>query len=138
MNKIFKEFQSLLLDNESLELEIIGLSVFPRAIAVCLAPTEASYETIIKLRQLIYQNEQIIRLGIEQQYDFAAHVTLGYFNKIEDNIDLAKVESIIKEINDLWIENPAPIFKLKQFELRKFTDMVNYIRQPEWATIKMN
>lgn len=138
MAKIFQEYESSLVNNQSLELEVIGLSIFPRAVAVCLAPTESSYEPIIKLRQLIYQNEQIINLGIEQQYDFSAHVTLGYFDKIDDNLDLDKIESIVKEINDLCLENTAPIFKLKEFELRKFTNMVNYIREPEWATIKLN
>lgn len=136
--KIFKEYEYSIPNDQPLELEVIGLSIFPRAIAVCLAPTEASYEPIIKLRQLIYQNEQIINLGIGQHYDFIAHVTLGYFDKIDENIDLNNIESIIKEVNDLWLENTAPIFILKEFELRKFTDMINYIRQPEWATIKLN
>ncbi|BAQ65472.1 hypothetical protein [Geminocystis sp. NIES-3709] len=138
MSKIFKEYEFSLGDIQSLELEVLGISIFPRAITVCLAPSENSYEPIIKLRQLIYQNEQIMKLGIEQHYDFAAHVTLGYFHKVDENIDLDKIESIIKEINDLWIENPAPTFNLKQFELRKFTDMINYIREPDWATIKLN
>lgn len=138
MAKIFEEYQSSIATNESLALEVIGLSIFPRAIAVCLAPTEASYQPIIKLRQLIYQNEQIMKLGIGQHYDFAAHITLGYFDKIDENIDLDKVESIIKEVNDLWIENSANIFQLKQFDLRKFTNMINYIRKPEWASITLN
>lgn len=138
MAKIFDEYKSFLTKVSILELEVLGLSIFPRAIAVCLSPTEASYEPIIKLRQLIYQNEEIIKLGIEQQYDFAAHVTLGYFDKIDGDIDLEKVESVIKEVNDLWIENPAHLFQLKQFELRKFTDMINYHRQPEWATINID
>lgn len=138
MDKIFEEYKSFVTEIPILELEVLGLSIFPRAIAVCLSPTEASYEPIIKLRQLIYQNEEIMNLGIEQQYDFAAHVTLGYFDKIDGDIDLEKVESVIKEVNDLWIENPAHLFQLKQFELRKFTDMINYNRQPEWATIKLN
>jgi len=136
--KIFKEYQSLIPKNQSLELEIIGLSIFPRAIAVCLVPTESSYELIIKLRQLIYQNEEIINLGIEQHYDFAAHVTLGYFNQIDDNINSEKIESIIKEINYLLIDDCTPIFKLKEFEIRKFTNMINYTRQPQWATVKLN
>ncbi len=135
---IFKQYQQTLSDINTLKLEVLGLSIFPRAIALCLAPTEESYEPIIKLRQLIYQNEQIIKLGIDQQYDFAAHVTLGYFDKIDGNIDLENVESIIKEVNDHWIETPPPIFNLQDFELRKFTDMINYIREPEWATIQLN
>ncbi|MGI0480710.1 DUF1868 domain-containing protein [Geminocystis sp. CENA526] len=139
IGKIFSEYNNAITKTESLELclEVIGLSIFPRAIALCLAPTENSYEPIIQLRQLIYQNEQIIKLGIEQQYDFVAHITLGYFNKIDENIDLNKVESVIKEVNDLWIEKSDHLFELKQFELRKFTNMINFIRQPEWATITL-
>lgn len=141
MSKIFQEYKKSIVEIsciDKLELEVIGLSVFPRAIAICLAPTESSYEPIIKLRQLIYQNEEIIKLGIEQQYDFSAHVTLGYFDKIDDNIDIEKIESIIKNVNDLLLENTAPIFDLQQFELRKFTDMINYIREAEWATFKLS
>ena len=137
MGKIFAESENILTGVDSLDLEVIGISIFPRAIAVCFIPTEASYEKLIKLRQLIYQNKQIINLGIEQQYDFVGHVTLGYFNEIPEDLDYEKVESIVKTVNQEWITNDLPMFNIKQWELRKFSDMLTYTRQPEWASIKL-
>ena len=137
IDKIFANSNEILTGVESLDLEVVGLSIFPRAIAVCFIPTEASYEKLIKLRQLIYQNKQIINLGIEQQYDFVGHVTLGYFNEIPEDLDYEKVESIVKTVNQEWITNDLPMFNIKQWELRKFSDMLTYTRQPEWASIKL-
>lgn len=136
MNKIFHEYLQLNSNLPTLELEFLGISIFPRAIAVCLAPTENSYEPIIKLRTLIYQNEQIINLGIEQQYDFVAHITLGYFSEI-DNIDREQIELKITEINDKLVAKDIPVFELNHWELRKFTDMTNFIREENWGSIKI-
>ena len=137
INKIFAESEKKLAKVDSLDLEVVGISIFPRAIAVCFIPTEESYELLIKLRQLIYQNEQIINLGIEQQYDFVGHVTLGYFDEIPEDLDYEKVALIIKNVNNKWIANDLPMFNIKQWELRKFTDMVTYIYQPEWPQVKL-
>lgn len=137
ISHIFQQYNNTVTLNNPLELEVLGLSIFPRAIAVCLAPTEASYEAIIKLRQLIYQDEQIIKLGIEQQYEFAAHVTLGYFGEVDENLNLEQVKSLLINISDQWLEEVPPLFQIKNIELRKFNDMVTYIRQPDWATITL-
>ena len=137
ISHIFKQYQELIPELNTLELEVLGLSVFPRAIAICLAPTEASYEPIIKLRQLIYQDEQIIKLGIEQQYDFVAHISLGYFGEIEPDLDLTKVQSALTTINDQWLNEAPPLFQLKTIELRKFNDMITYIRKSDWASIQL-
>lgn len=137
IDKIFREYQQLNSNLPTLELEVLGISIFPRAIAVCLAPTENSYDPIVKLRTLIYQNEQIIKLGIEQQYDFVGHITLGYFDKIEDNGDRDQIELKITEINDQLVAKNLPVFKLNQWELRKFTDMTNFIREENWGSIKI-
>ncbi len=136
IGKIFEESQKLP-PPESLELELLGISIFPRAIAVCLAPTEASYNYIIEIRKMIYQNEQIIKLGIEQQYEFAAHITLGYFGKSSKEFNVEEVEQKIVKINDELAEKKLPPFRLKQWELRKFTDMTNYIREEDWARIRL-
>lgn len=138
IEKIFQEYLRSHPNLPVLELELLGLSIFPRAIAVCLAPTEQSYDPIVKLRTLIYQNEQIIKLGIEQQYDFVGHITLGYFDKIDDNCAPDKIELIITEINDKLVAKNVPMFQLNQWELRKFTDMTNFIREDNWAIIKID
>jgi len=137
IDKIFQEYLQLNPNIPTLELDVLGISIFPRAIALCLAPTENSYDPIIRLRTLIYQNEQIIKLGIEQQYDFVGHITLGYFDKIEDNCDRDQIELKITEINDQLVAKNLPVFKLNEWQLRKFTDMTNFIREENWASIKV-
>lgn len=137
ISNIFAKSEVIVANVDSLDLEVLGISIFPRAIAVCFIPTEESYEILIKLRQLIYQNEQIINLGIEQQYDFVGHLTLGYFDDIPEDLDYEKVESIIKNANNQWIANDLPMFNIKQWELRKFSDMVTYIYKPELPQIKL-
>jgi hypothetical protein len=89
------------------------------------------------LRQLIYQDEKIIKLGIEQQYDYVAHVTLGYFGEIDSNLELNNIQSALSKINDQWLEESPLLFQLKNIELRKFNDMITYIRQPNWPTINL-
>jgi hypothetical protein len=133
---IFKNYQESLVDNNSLELELLGLSIFPRAITVCLVPTEASYQKIVDLQREIYQNKGIIKLGIEQQYNFTAHITLGYFGNINSNISVDKIQNLLMSLNDQWLENQPPIFFINQVELRKFEDMMIYKRQPDWPVIK--
>lgn len=133
---IFENYQNSSVKNNYLELELLGLSVFPRAITVCLAPTESSYQKVIELRRKIYQNRSIIKLGIEQQYNFIAHVTLGYFGEIKSDLNLNNIQNILTSINDEWLENEPPICSIKQVELRKFENMINYTREENWATIQ--
>ncbi|WP_241735296.1 DUF1868 domain-containing protein [Cyanobacterium stanieri] len=137
IENIFKDYKTVYKESKPFEFDVLGISIFPRAIAVCLAPTEKFYESIIKLRQLIYQDEEIVDLGIEQNYEFAAHVTLGYFGDVSDDFDYHKVQSVVTEINDQWLENSPSNFIVEQFELRKFTDMTNFIRQDDWAMMKL-
>jgi hypothetical protein len=133
---IFQQYQESLAANNSLELDLLGLSIFTRAVAVCLAPTETGYQQIVELRRQIYQNQKIINLGIEQQYHFTAHITLGYFGEISSQKTDDKVEDILTSINEQWLEKQPPIFTIHQLEIRKFDDMMSYYRQPDWPVIK--
>ncbi len=134
---IFQEYQQKVIQLKPLEFEILGLSVFPRAISVCLSPTEESYAPIVKLRQLIYQDEKIVNIGIEQNYEFVAHITIGYFGKIDESLNLKQVELAIKKINEQWLDNAPAIFTVNKLELRKFTDMNTYIRENNWAFLHL-
>lgn len=133
---IFKSYQESLTSRDTLTLELLGLSIFPRAIVVCLAPSEASYQKITDLRREIYQNEGIVRLGIEQNYDFLAHITLGYFGEIDSDLNLDNVQNTLARINDEWLDNQPPVFKVNRAELRKFEDMTSYDRKPDWPIIQ--
>lgn len=137
IESIFKDYKTIYKELKAYEFDVLGISIFPRAIAVCLAPKEECYESVVKLRKLIYQDEQIVDLGIEQNYEFAAHVTLGYFGNVSDDFDQDKIKSVVTKINDQWLESSPSSFTVEQFELRKFTDMTNFIRQDDWAVIKL-
>lgn len=115
---------------------VLGLMVRTRAIAVCLAPMdENSYKQILEFRRSIYQNPDLIALGIEQQYHFTAHVTLAYFGDIGSGLDRDRFCSLLSELNDQWLDAPQEI-GIHRVELRKFDDMTRYYRQPNWPVLE--
>ncbi len=131
----FQEYQSES-NHEPLTWQLWGIITRPRAIMACLVPKDqASYEAVIGLRRSLYQNSGLIGLGIEQQYDLTAHITLGYFGQIPDSLNRDRLCIILSQINDRLIERELPKFTIKQAELRKFEDMVQYSREADWAIV---
>jgi hypothetical protein len=121
-----------------IRLSVLGVMVMPRAIGVCLVPQErSSYEQIINLRRALYQNPQLISLGIEQNYHLTAHITLGYFGEVTPDLNRASLVEMITDLNQKWLGN-LPEFIVHRAELRKFDDMTRYYRQPEWAAINFS
>lgn len=112
-----------------------GLIVMPRAIGVALVPRNASdYEQIINFRRLVYQNPQLVGLGIEQHYHFTAHITLGYFRTIPANFNRDRFVDLLDQLNQTWLDQTLE-FTIHRAELRKFDDMSHFYRQPDWATL---
>ncbi|MBD2775733.1 DUF1868 domain-containing protein [Iningainema tapete] len=133
--QIFQECQQSMTQASPIRWQMLGLIVMPRAIGVCLVPQdESSYEQIVNLRRTIYQNPQLIALGIEQHYHFTAHVTLGYFGKIASSLDRDRLCGILSDLNQQWLLNPLP-FAINSAELRKFDDMTRYYREPDWPRL---
>lgn len=121
-------------EGKPLQFQPLGLMVMPRAIAVCLAPTdEHSYDRVLKLRRAIFQNSDLIGLGIEQQYYFTPHITLGYFGSIPSPEALVKLADRFVQLNQQWLEQEPQTFLVEQAELRKFDDMTRYYHEPDWA-----
>lgn len=117
--------------------QLLGLMIRPRAIAVCLAPKdEQSYRRTLECRRLIYQNQGLIALGIEQQYHFTAHVTLGYFGEIPANLDRDRLSNTLSTVNEQTFVEDAQTFYIQRAELRKFDDMMRYYRQPDWPVLE--
>ena len=115
---------------------VLGFMVMTRAIGVCVAPTdENSYKQILELRRSIYQNPDLIALGIEQQYHFTAHITLAYFGDIGPNLDRARLCAVMSELNEQWLDTPQEL-RVHRAELRKFDDMTSYLRQPDWPVFE--
>ncbi len=131
----FQDYQSDAI-NEPLTWQLWGVITRPRAIMACLVPKDqASYEAVVKLRRALYQNSGLIALGIEQQYDLTAHITLGYFDQIPEGLNRDRLCITLSQINDRLVESELTKFTIKQAQLRKFEDMVKYNREADWAIV---
>ena len=131
----FQEYQAESAQN-NLTWQLWGVVVRPRAIMACLVPKDqVSYQAVVKLRRSLYQNAGLINLGIEQQYDLTAHITLGYFDRIPDNLNRDRLCIMLSQINDRLVESKLAEFSLKEAQLRKFENMFDYHRQPDWAVV---
>jgi hypothetical protein len=132
----FQEYQQLMTKgSDPISWQMLGLIVMPRAVGVCLVPkNKRSYEEIIQFRRIIYQNRTLMGLGIEQHYHFTAHVTLGYFGEIPSELDRVNLSQMFSDFNQsLLLSNPE--LAIKKVELRKFDDMTDYYRQPDWPSL---
>jgi hypothetical protein len=117
--------------------QIMGVMLRPRAIAISLVPAdEESYDRVLAFRRSVYQNPGLMNLGVEQQYHFTAHITIAYFGNVQQDFDKAGFSTLLQDINFQWIDHPQ-MMEISQVELRKFTDMTKYERQPDWPAIKL-
>ncbi|WP_017306921.1 hypothetical protein [Spirulina subsalsa] len=134
----FQQYQDHLTDTTPLTFQLVGVIMRPRAIAVGLIPqNETSHEKLRALRRSLYQNAELIGLGIEQQYRFTAHITLCYFNEIPPSLDRDRLCEILVNFNDRWIGTDPQVFALEQAELQHFEDMTRYSRKPHFPTVKL-
>jgi hypothetical protein len=133
----FKQCASQLSQNQPIQIQALGLILRPRAIMVGVVPqTEQGYDRILQLRRALYQNSGLIALGIEQQYDFTGHVTLGYFDKVSSDLDRDRLASILDSINERWLETEMPSPSIPGVWLYKFDDMNHFYREPDWPELK--
>ncbi|HEY9645705.1 MAG TPA: hypothetical protein V6C88_05005 [Chroococcidiopsis sp.] len=117
--------------------QIMGLVLMPRALGVCLAPKdEDSYNRLLHLRRAIYQQPELFALGVEQQYHFTAHITLGYFGEGMAQLDRDAFSETINALNLSWLDlEMRQPFLVHRAELRKFDDMTRYYREPDWPAL---
>jgi hypothetical protein len=133
----FKIYQNSIVESQPIRWQVMGLTVRPRAIEVSLVPKdEYSYDRIIAFRRAIYQSSSLISLGIEQQYYFTAHTTLAYFANVNREIDRSRLSDTLQSYNMHWLDHPQEII-LAQGQLRKFTDMSTYERQPNFPIVEL-
>jgi hypothetical protein len=131
------QYKSSAVEPKTIRLQMFGLSIFPRALTVCLVPNnDQGYKQIVDIRRSIYQNRGLIGLGVEQQYDFTGHLTLGYFGAISPELDLGNLAETLTQLNDSWLENEPPTLTINRVELRYFADMTAYNRKPDWPGIE--
>ena len=117
-----------------IQLKVLGFLVMTRAIAVALAPnTEADYQHILDLRRAVYQHPPLLGLGVEQQYHFTGHITLGYFTQVPEGLDLDLLSRHLDRLNNEFLDG-FPEFLLERVELRKFDNMTDFKRLDNWPT----
>ena len=134
--EIFQQSQALT-EQQGIQLQILGLMLMPRAIAVCVVPTEEQgYDRLLKFRRAIYQNRDLIGLGVEQQYYFTPHITLGYFGDVPTEADFAQLSHQFENLNQQWLNKDPQTFWVHQAELRKFDNMTHFYRQADWAALQ--
>ncbi len=134
--QIFQECQSIG-EDKPIPFQVLGLMLMPRSIGACLAPIdEISYARILKFRRAIYQNHSLMGLGIEQQYYFTPHITLGYFGSVPSSEKCSQLIDRLAQFNQRWQTETPQVFKVHQVELYKFDDMSHYYREKDWATFK--
>jgi len=133
----FQQYKEFISGKNHPTWQLWGVIARPRAIMACLVPKDQeSYDSVVQLRRCLYQNSGLIGLGIEQQYDLTAHITLGYFDRIPPGLNRDRLCIALSQINDRLLESELPVLNVKEAQLRKFEDMINYHRQPDWATVK--
>lgn len=134
----FQKSETVVQAEHPIYWQVIGLFLRTRALGVCLVPKdEESYERVLQLRRILYQSPDLIALGIEQQYNFTAHITLGYFGEPAATTDTDRLANALIALNDYWLESQDDReIWVHRAELRKFDDMTRYYRQPGWAALE--
>jgi hypothetical protein len=124
-------------DEKPIYWQVLGVFLRTRAIGVCLVPKdEESHNRIVELRRTVYQNPGLIALGIEQQYNFTAHITLGYFGEPAAATDRDVLAQQLIQLNEWWLETTEQDIWVHRAELRKFDDMTRYYRHADWPTLR--
>lgn len=135
----FRDYKPTSLNNQGIQWQILALVVFPRAIAVALVPKqETDYLPIFQLRRSLYQNPELMALGIEQQYNFTAHITLGYFDEIPTDLDREKFAQSLSKLNDYWLEMEPQVLNISKIQLRQFTDMTHFYRNKDYPDLNFS
>jgi 2'-5' RNA ligase len=136
MAESFRQYQRMHPQPHPMRLQAVGLIVMPRAIGVGLVPKEEmAYERLLQMRRAIYQNPDLMALGIEQQYHFTGHITLGYFGSIPPELNRDRLGEQLSHLNQQWITEKPQEMWAHRAELRKFDDMTRYYREPDWPTL---
>lgn len=138
IRKGFEQYQPTCSGEGPVEWQILGLLILPRALAVALVPrTEADYPPILQLRRLLYQSPDLITLGIEQQYHYTAHITLGYFGEALPALDIETIAEQLSGLNDRWLDVSPQVLEIPKVELRYFTDMTTFLRQSDYPQLSL-
>lgn len=136
--QVFQKSEESVQSERPIYWQIIGLFLRTRALGVCLVPKdEDSFDRVLHFRRMLYQSPDLIALGIEQQYNFTAHITLGYFGEPAALVDHDRLAHTLLDLNDYWLGSSEPNeIWVHRAELRKFDDMTCYYREANWPALE--
>jgi len=135
LEMLFSEVEPQVIGPKPVLWQVLGFVAMPRAIAVVLIPVDdVSYRRTVRVRRSIYQDSQMVGLGIDQQYHFTAHVTLGYFGEIPADLDRLSIAASLQAAN-VHFEREKVTLSLDRAELRRFEDMMAYTREAAWPVL---
>ncbi|MEQ8755137.1 DUF1868 domain-containing protein [Coleofasciculus sp. G1-WW12-02] len=133
----FEQYKGLYRNPYPICWQFFGVIVMPRAIGVCLVPKdEESYKRVVEFRRCLYQNPGLIGLGVEQQYHFTAHITLGYFGEIPAQLERDRISSMLSDLNEQWLAKDVNSFWVKRAQLRKFDNMTHFYRESDFPVVE--
>jgi hypothetical protein len=134
----FADCQLQEIQYKNCQWQVLGILILPRSLGVVLAPQqEKDYDPLMMVRRVVYQNSTLIGLGIEQQYRYTAHITLGYFDAAIEHLKDPKIlGENLAQINDHWLESAPQILNIHSLELRYFSDMTCFTRQPHYPVLQ--
>ncbi|MGD1904132.1 MAG: DUF1868 domain-containing protein [Geitlerinemataceae cyanobacterium] len=136
LGDLFSEVGPQVVGPKPVSWQVLGFVAMPRAIAVALVPVDdVSYRRTVRVRRSIYQDSAMVGLGIDQQYHFTAHVTLGYFGEIPADLDRLSIAAQLEAANERFSREKV-VLSLDRAELRRFEDMVAYTREEGWPVLR--
>jgi hypothetical protein len=136
LGRIFQKYAPLT-EGSKIRFQPLGLIVMTRALALALVPAESqSYDRVVEFRRRIYQDSQLMGLGIEQQYHFTPHLTLGYFGALPPMEERRELATSLQTLADGWQPDSSPSFLVNQAQLRKFDNMTHYYREADWPLLE--
>jgi hypothetical protein len=136
VSQSFDQYQQSVPDRRPISLQLLGIGIRPRAIEVYLvSKDEDSYFKLLQLRRAIYQNRGLIALGVQQQYHYTAHITLGYFSEGVETFDRDRFSEILTDFNDRWTDSDETL-TIDRAELHKFDDMTRFYKEPSFPIVE--
>jgi hypothetical protein len=137
IQRSFDQYEQSLPERQPIELQLLGLLVRPRSLGVVLAPiNENSFTRMMELRRSLYQNSDLIALGVEPQYPFTAHIPLCYFGQLPSTQERDRICEQLVSFNDRWVGAEPEILCSYSVGLYHFEDMTHFQRKPHFPTVE--
>lgn len=119
---------------EPIRMRLIGLSVFRTAIGLLGDfPDPGDYARILRLRESIYGNAALSRIGLRRTRPFIGHVTLAYFEARLSEAGRARLVRAALDINRRMEQHPIPV-TFEGTSARWYDDLSTFQARPHYPS----